>query len=600
VALWAVSLRRRSLRRHASALASGFRETPFLSASNVVLVLTVFVLLELTTAQRNLALAAPWRYWADGLEVGSSGRVPERTAQWGMEIPPTVGKVVFNAFEAGLSLLLGPAPLPAMHALVALTGAGLVAVLVGLGRELGLGAFSFLVPILTVLAPGWLPPSGELADDLGYYVAENAGRLLAFTALVVAVFSLKVGANRRLAAVSGAVFVAAALTHLIPALVAGSMCALYTLAMIFVARLGLRSSLLWGATIVTVFVVGYVGTVTLAGGDLGFEGTRESVRVSQLPPDVDPARSFRSDRLVVEKPETGGFLIPADDVLLRFERKAIGSLPHGNWPPWFAFVMFLLVAATVCVVRASRELVPVVVVAWGLAAVLLAVALGFSYRYSTQIPADFGTRRLYPYGVLSVALLLAAGLQAAFGGALGRRRLLSACVPVALVGLAVAAALMRFPAGAPAAAPRGLAAMAEVSGVVPCDARMLPNVRTGGSWEALSGRRSLLEGSAPYLRPAVMNRVLPQLLEAERFFRRPAENVRFLADHQIGYVVAFKPDVWVGSPGGRVRATAEPRLASLPGLHKILGSASVDVFRVGGSEGESAGGEPRRCPVGSD
>jgi hypothetical protein len=84
----------------------------------------------------------------------------------------------------------------------------------------------------------------------------------------------------------------------------------------------------------------------------------------------------------------------------------------------------------------------------------------------------------------------------------------------------------------------GLQVMATVARTVPCDARILVNVRTAGSFEVLAGRMSVDEGMAPYLRPPVLRRVLPIVLGAHRFFRDPASNRAFIENQHVDVVVA--------------------------------------------------------------
>ena len=136
-------------RRHAAALPGGERAWP--------------------SARPGGTGPTPWRR-------RQPGHVPALTQQWGTEFPATVSKVVLNSFGGGVSMLLGPDPLPAMQAILVVTTVGIVAALLALGRELGLGVFAPLLPVLVVLVPEWLPLPHEITNDLTYYTAEDIGR----------------------------------------------------------------------------------------------------------------------------------------------------------------------------------------------------------------------------------------------------------------------------------------------------------------------------------------------------------------------------------------------------------------------------------------
>src|SRR4051812_41979189 len=233
--LWALVVVRTGIRTHAAGLAAQFREAPFVVGAELAFLIAVGASRFFMRPEHNLSIAAPWRYWADGLEIAAQGRVPQTTEQWGMEIPTTVSKVGLNAFEAAVSFALGAAPLRPMAGILAVSALGLAAVLLALGRELGLRAGALLVPALTIFVPMWLPPSGGLAHDLGYYIAENVGRTAGFAALLVALVALR-SPNIGAAAGAGALFALAGLAHLVPVMVAAGTAALYVLAVCVLGR----------------------------------------------------------------------------------------------------------------------------------------------------------------------------------------------------------------------------------------------------------------------------------------------------------------------------------------------------------------------------
>jgi hypothetical protein len=127
---------------------------------------------------------------------------------------------------------------------------------------------------------------------------------------------------------------------------------------------------------------------------------------------------------------------------------------------------------------------------------------------------------------------------------------------------------------------------------------MLPNARTAGSWEAITGRRSIIEGMAPYLRPEIMAHVLPLLVDAREFFRRPEANRELLAREEVDYVVFVQPGPWIGTAGGIIPADGDlAAVESLPDLRPVYEDDELSVFAVGDEAEAQAGDTPRRCPL---
>ena len=122
--------------------------------------------------------------------------------------------------------------------------------------------------------------------------------------------------------------------------------------------------------------------------------------------------------------------------------------------------------------------------------------------------------------------------------------------------LAVGAVIDRVPGDRSLArAEAGLTVIDRVAETVPCGARMLSNARTAGAWEATTGRRAVTEGHALFLRPEVLDEVLP----VDRSGRTsssadPAKNREFLDEQGIDYLVVVEPNVWVGTSGLRLPA----------------------------------------------
>ena len=589
---WALALRRAAPRAHAAAFSAQAREAPFALATGLAVISAVALTWPLYPAANNFDKHAPWRYWADGLEIAAAGHVPATTDQWGAVLPTAVDKVVLDAFEAGMSFLIGPAPLMGMRAVLTLAAIGLAAALLGLGRELGLRAFASLVPALVLLFAGHVPISSEIADDLTTYKAEDVGRVVALTALLVGMYALAKARSRLLGVAAGAMFALAALTHGISAVVAIAMLVFFGLATLVSDRPHRRSAAVIGTLILAVSVVGYAGMIRLSGGDLGFQRVTSGPTVAGFPRDIDPAVSFDHGEVVRISPHEGHFLIPPGDIATTYAEATVVS----DSPAFGAVILGLLALATVIVVLVAKRLFVLAVVSWGLVATMIVGALFFSFRYDTKIPGDFGVRRLFDYAALPTALLVAAVLDVCASRFPRRTVLVPAAVSLLAIGLVVAAAVDRIPERDQGPHPTSsVAAFNQVAGVVPCGARMLPNARSAGAWEAMTGRRSILEGLAPYLRPEVTNRVLPTVIEARKFFRDPDAHRAFLARERVDYIVLVRPNAQMGSlpPYG----TARGKIESLPGARVISESPSVRVIALGPSARRKTALQPRRCPT---
>jgi hypothetical protein len=594
-AVWALALRRASPREHVSVLRAEAREAPLVLAVGLAFLLAVAAARLLYPPGLSLAIRSSWRYWADGLEVAAAGHVPAETQQWGIEIPTTVSKVALNSFEGGISFLLGPEPLPAMHGILVVTALGLVAALLALGRELGLGIFAPLVPVLTVLVPGRMPLSDEISNDLRWYTAEDVGRMAAFGALIAGIYAVRAQDRWIPAVVTGVCLALAGLTHLVPVLVAGVMLAFFVLATFFRNWAELRRTLVTGAAIAVAFAVSYVGILAGSGGDLGFQRAAGG-HFSGFPPSVDPTLSLARGAVVRGREQQGHFLVPPRALLRRYGEQLADRSDGANLG---LVALAALAAASAALVFFVRSFLAVAAVAWGLAGTILAVAFLFSYRYQTVVPGDWGARRLYDYVVIVPALIVPAVLQAITRPFTRRSRVWVAAVAVGVGALAVGATVDRVPDDRTLTrAAAGIRAIERVADVVPCGARMLSNARTAGTWEAMTGRPALTEGMSPYLRPEVMARVLPVLIGANRFFRNPQANREFLARRNVEYLVIVDPHIWVGTNGERRPQEGDAEaVAALPNVHPVLRARRVSVFAVGSSSTAPGGGEPRRCPL---
>jgi hypothetical protein len=481
-----------------------------------------------------------------------------------------------------------------MHGILVITAVGLAAALLALGRELGLGMFAPLVPALAILVPSGVPLAQEMTNDLKWYTAEDMGRMVAFCALVAGIHAIRARAGRGPFVVTGLLLVVAGLTHLVPTVIAAALLTLFALATAVVERTGLVRALAGGAVVAVVFLVAYVGVVGLSGGDLGFQRAT-GAKFEGLPADVDATRSFSRGSYAPLIKKHGHFLLTPRSLVVRYGQETI----NGRRGRAGIALLGLLGLAGLVGAWFTRSLFPIVAMALGLAGVILAAALFFSFRYDTRVPGDFGSRRLYDYAAVVTALLVPAVLEGAARLFVPRFRSVGAVVALAAGAVAIAAAVYRVPADRTLQrAEAGISVIDHVAETVPCGARMLSNARTAGTWEATTGRHALTEGHAPYLRPDVMAQALRVLIGADRFFDDPQAHRDFLARERIQYLVVVQPRVWVGSNGQRRPAPGDAEaVGALPDVKPVYRDSHVTIFAVGASAAARAGGPPRRCPV---
>jgi hypothetical protein len=94
-----------------------------------------------------------------------------------------------------------------------------------------------------------------------------------------------------------------------------------------------------------------------------------------------------------------------------------------------------------------------------------------------------------------------------------------------------------------------------------------------------------------------MAHVLPLLVDAREFFRRPEANRDLLAREQVDYVVFVRPGPWIGTAGGIIPADGDlAAVESLPDLRPVYEDDELSVFAVG-ERGADIGSRPRRCAL---
>ncbi len=116
---------------------------------------------------------------------------------------------------------------------------------------------------------------------------------------------------------------------------------------------------------------------------------------------------------------------------------------------------------------------------------------------------------------------------------------------------------------------------------VPCNARMLPDRVTLGTFNATTGRVSILEGMGPYLRPSMLHPVLDEVLGANAFFHDPAAHRDYLEQHGIGYVLLLKRGMRFGSMKTAVGIKVdESKFENVPWLQQVAKKKLFSAYRV--------------------
>jgi len=474
--------------------------------------------------------------------------------------------------------------LPTIAAMVWLGGVGLFAALLALGRALGLRALSVGVPALVLAIPAAAPINSEFTVDANVYRVETLGRMAAVCAAVIAIGVIRGRLGLWEAGIAGLLLGAAAGTHLIPVAVFAMFLAWYTAAALVVGRdrrrrLGRIARAAGVTALVTVTI--WLAALGASGGDLGFQRARGSGGYPGFPVTLDPTKSFEVIKRTHPRGRRTGWAIPparVGEVALAsvFEDLQI-TTPRRD----YAGLLLLALASAFVLWRRRRTLGPAVFASWATGLTLTALGLYFSHRYRTFVPATFGPRRLFEYGILFAAVAGVAALgtilrSAVAGAARGRRHGLRRAGAVAVAVAAVALAAATPPPGVSADEVAGLRVMHAVARTVPCNARILVNVRTAGSFEVLARRISVDEGMAPYLRPPVLRRVLPIVLGAHRFFRDPLANRAFIENQHVDVVVA----VAGARVGGRAMLKRGRRgvLNDVPWLRPLLVNRDVAIY----------------------
>jgi len=525
-----------------------------------------------------------WRYWADGLELAAVGHVPAASLQWGVLHPPAVSKIVGNAFTGELSFVFAAHPLAGMATALWLAVTGYAVGLFALGWELGLRRTAPLLPLLGIAGahlPLGISANADSIAKLTFFQDEDMGRAVAVIGAAMALPCLRGEAGRAARVATGLVLAAAGLTHAIPAGVAVAFLLAY--AFLELGRRETRRPAL--AAMGVILATAGVAAIVLLGpshGEIGLQGASGGGYVLFLGR-YDPT-AYADNRFLLPKPKSHArWYEPPTTTISELVDAATGWTTHGAG--LLAALVATVVAVAVVLVWGTPGLRLAVLAAVALEAVLLAVALAFSYRQSLYVPATFGERRLFEYASIPVMLVALAAAEtglARLGAAGARASAVAAAVLAVLVLVAAGPGQVRgdVPTGAGTA---DYIAAARIA--TPCNARILPTVTSKGAFQALTGRADILEGMAPFLRPAILRSTVRLTHLARRYLAHPAAHPGFLDAEHVDYLLV-----------GRGKAAGWAAFAHAPGLTFVRQVGAVRVYRHVGRGAGRGGVRPDDAP----
>jgi hypothetical protein len=594
--------RRDAFHAHIAAWRGDLRRRPWDSVTAAIVIVGTGVAGWLVPPASAIGPTVP-RYWADALEIADVGGIPQGTLQWGTVLPPTTSKVVLNAFDAGVSMLIGRDLVGSQAVLRYVVTIGLIVVAIGLLRELGIRRLAPLGAVLLFADP-FLPY--DLTTDLGRNVAENWGRLASFGAVLAWSLALPVAIDERPPndirpriragpiVVGGLVLAVAAGTHLVAAAFGIAAISSLALSSLVVPR--------W-RRVAPVAAGGIVGLALLTGGlilaatpgDLGFGGVgsgdpyRDLRSSLGLPPSFDPTRF-----IVTHDVETASHMEPLDaaGVAEEFAYKVSGSSALGVVPgeerPWWA--LFLPSIVALLLVGVAVTLGPAPLRAAALAAPILGLALFlvgliFALRYDEFVLQSVGSRRLFSYAIVPFVLALtAAGEAVAARLERGRARRATSVAVVLLITATLVGSIVRVDRKETSAEP-WLAQLELVGWVgrhVPCEGVVLADRRTLGTFQVVAGHAAVLEGMGPHLRPEVLELAIGEIFRARDFFDDPEDGAAYLRERSVAAIVVTRRNTRIGMLGYPITGLQKNRLERVPFLTPAFTNDAGWIFLVDG------------------
>jgi hypothetical protein len=539
------------------------------------------------------------RYWADALEIADAGRIPEGTLQWGTVLEPATSKVVLNAFNAGASMFLGRDVVGSQAALLGVVTVGLVLVAIAMFSEMGIPRLAPLGALLLFVNDVF---PHDLTRDLARNLAENWGRLGAFSAVLAWILAVPLGSpyggserNRGsparvpLLIVSGILLGVTAGTHLVAASFGVAAIAALTVASMILTR-PIRPLLRATGAVAGVALLIGGGVLALAPGDLGFTGAVGADPYRRLRSELGLPASFDPTYFIATHDLDGAQDRGSDDVgdvVEMFAYKAGGHNVHfvkeGQERPPLALALPSIVAVVLVVAVLIAGPVAHRVVALSsviLAATLLAVGIAFALRYDVFVLESFGNRRLFSYATVAYLLVLLAAGESV----LTRFRTVAPVVAtiVVVLGAAILIPSSDRPEIVDESGFEQLALVRWVGHHVPCEGRILADRRSLGTFEAIAGRVGVLEGMGPHIRPAVLELAIGEIFRARDFFTSPEDGLPYLHERAVAAVVVASPGVRSALLGYRITPPRPQRLERVPFLRQAFRNAAGTVYLVEG------------------
>ena len=266
------------------------------------------------------------------------------------------------------------------------------------------------------------------------------------------------------------------------------------------AAIGARWLLAGGAALATAAAVALV-LLAPAGGAIGFQGASGNAGYVLFDGRYDPT-AYLDGILRPPRPKTQARWYEAPTATAR----ALLASATGKTTSTTGLVVVAvcaLVAVALVVIFGSAQLGTAAAAAAAMAAILLLVGLLFSYRQSFYIPATFGDRRLFEYASIPVMVIALALAETAIAR-LARPGpwAAGACVWLT-IAVVVAAGPHALRGGLQGASPTA-AYITAARVATPCNSRLVATVNSKGAFQALTGRADIVEGMAPFLRPAIL------------------------------------------------------------------------------------------------
>ncbi len=468
-----------------------------------------------------------WRYWADGLELADVGHIPAASLQWGVLHPPTVSKLVGNAFTGELSFLFSAHALAGMAVALWLSAAAYAAGLWALAWELGLRWTAPLLPLLGIAGaslPFGVHLNADIIAKLTFFQDEDMGRSAAVIATAMLIPALRGEGGRAAPVAAGLVLAAGALTHAIPAVAMLALLGPY--AALLLVRCGDRRRVLLagGAALATAAAVALV-LLAPAGGAIGFQGASGNAGYVLFAGRYDPT-AYIDGILRRPRPKTQARWYEAPTATAR----ALLASATGKTSSTTGLVVAAvcaLVAVALVVIFGSAQLGTAAAAAAAMAAILLLVGLLFSYRQSFYIPATFGDRRLFEYASIPVMVIALALAETAIARLARPGPWAAGACVLLTVAVGVAAGPHALRGGLQGASPTA-AYITAARVATPCNSRLVATVNSKGAFQALTGRADIVEGMAPFLRPAILRSTVRLVHETRQYLLHPVTDGAFL------------------------------------------------------------------------